>query len=170
MRLRVRSAENNIDVVARLEQEFLKRRYLKDKIGDAVAAFAGSMTFVLMHLFGFAAWVVINAGWIPGITPFDPYPYVLLTMCVSMEGVLIATFVLMKQNRMSLRSDQRDHLNLQVDLLAEKEITKILQLSQLLCEHFQIPEARRDREVQELSQDTAVERLARELQARIPNE
>jgi uncharacterized membrane protein len=76
----------------------------------------------------------------------------------------------MKQNRMSLRSDQRDHLNLQVDLLAEKEITKILQLSQLLCEHFQITEARRDREVQELSQDTAVERLARELQARIPNE
>jgi uncharacterized membrane protein len=87
-----------------------------------------------------------------------------------MEGVLIATFVLMKQNRMSRRADQRDHLNLQVDLLAEKEITKILQLNRLLCEHFGIREAERDREVRELSRDTAVERLARELKKKIPGE
>jgi uncharacterized membrane protein len=166
----VRSAQDNIDVVARLEQEFLDRRSLRDRIGDVIAAFAGSMTFVLMHVAGFAAWVVINAGWIPQVKPFDPYPYILLTMFVSMEGVLIATFVLMKQNRMSQRTDQRHHLNLQIDLLAEKEITKILQLNRLLCEHFGIREADRDQEVREMSQDTAVERLARDLQAKIPND
>lgn len=166
----VRSAQENIDSVARLEQEFLASRSWKDRIGDAVAAFAGSMTFVLFHLFGFAAWVLVNAGWLPGVKPFDPYPYILLTMFVSMEGVLIATFVLMKQNRMSRRGDQRDHLNLQVDLLAEKEITKILQLNRLLCEHFGIREAERDREIRELSRDTAVERLARELKKKIPDE
>jgi uncharacterized membrane protein len=166
----VRSAQENIDTVARLEQEFLAGRSWKDRLGDTIAAFAGSMTFVLFHVFGFAAWVLINAGWAPGIPPFDPYPYILLTMFVSMEGVLIATFVLMKQNRMSRRADQRDHLNLQIDLLAEKEITKILQLNRLLCEHFGIREAGRDAEVRELSRDTAVERLARELQKKIPNE
>jgi uncharacterized membrane protein len=166
----VRSAQENIDSVARLEQEFLASRSWKDRIGDAVAAFAGSMTFVLFHLFGFVGWVLVNAGWLPGVKPFDPYPYILLTMFVSMEGVLIATFVLMKQNRMSRRADQRDHLNLQVDLLAEKEITKILQLNRLLCEHFGIREAERDREVRELSRDTAVERLARELKKKIPGE
>jgi len=123
-----------------------------------------------MHVLGFTAWVLVNAGWLPGIKPFDPYPYILLTMFVSMEGVLIATFVLMKQNRMSRRADQRDHLNLQIDLLAEKEITKILQLNRLLCDHFGIREAERDHEVKELSRDTAVERLARELKKKIPDE
>jgi hypothetical protein len=57
---------------------------------------------------------------------FDPYPYGLLTFIVSLEGVLIATFVVIKQNRMAVQSDQRDHLNLQVDLLAEQEMTAVL--------------------------------------------
>jgi uncharacterized membrane protein len=111
---------------------------------------------------------VVNSGRVPGIEPFDPYPYVLLTMVVSMEGVIVATFVLMKQNRMSRRGDQRDHLNLQIDLLAEKEITKILQLQRLMCEKLGIKEALTDGEVSELSQHTAVEDLARELEQRIP--
>jgi Protein of unknown function (DUF1003) len=69
-----------------------------------------------------AAW---NALASPALR-FDPYPYGLLTFIVSLEGVLIATFVLTKQNRMAAQSDQRDHLNLQVDLLAEQELTVIL--------------------------------------------
>ena len=91
-------------------------------------------------------------------------------MIVSLEGVIIATFVLMKQNRMSRRSDQRDHLNLQIDLLAEKEITKMLQLQRLICERLGIEEACRDEEVREFSQHTAVEAIARDLEAKIPEE
>jgi uncharacterized membrane protein len=164
------SAHQNIEAVARLEREFLEKRTGADRLGDWVANFAGSMKFVLVHVLGFIAWVLVNAGWVRAIPPFDPFPYVLLTMTVSMEAVLIATFVLMKQNRMSRRADQRDHLNLQIDLLAEKEITKILQLTQLLCDHFSIQKARQDSEVEELSQNTAVERLAKDLRDRIPAE
>jgi uncharacterized membrane protein len=74
----------------------------------------------------------------------------------------------MKQNRMSRRADQRNHLNLQIDLLAEKEITKILQLQQAMCRRLGMPEALDDDEVSEFSEHTAVESLARELEQKIP--
>jgi uncharacterized membrane protein len=165
-----KTAHENIETVARMEQQFLEGRNFTDRLGDSIAAFVGTMKFVLCHIVGFIAWAVVNSGAVPGIKPFDPYPYILLTMLVSMEGVLIATFVLMKQNRMSKRADQRDHLNLQIDLLAEKEITKMLQMQRRMCEHLGIADAVKDREAQEYSRHTAVETLARELEKKLPTE
>jgi uncharacterized membrane protein len=86
---------------------------------------------------------------------------------VSCEGVLLSTFVLMKQNRMSRAADARAHLNLQIDMLAEKEITKILQLQQMMCERMEI---RADDEAKELSRETAVDRLAEHLSRQLPAE
>ena len=101
---------------------------------------------------------------------FDPYPFIFLSMIVSVEAVLLSTFVLMKQNRMAERVDQRDHLNLQIDLLAEEEITKILQLQRLICERLQIPTATEDPIVSELAETTPVEMLADELRRKLPKE
>ena len=165
-----RSVQDNLETVARLEEEFLKQRTLSDRIADAIAGFGGSIIFVLWHAFWFVGWVLINLGYVPGIPPFDPYPFVFLNMIVSIEAVLLSTFVLMKQNRMSWRADQRAHLNLQIDLLAEKENTKVLQLLQQVCHHLGLKEPATDREVEELSQHTAVEKLARELKERLPGE
>ena len=91
-------------------------------------------------------------------------------MLVSLEGVLLSTFVLIKQNRMSQRADQRAHLDLQVNLLAEKEITKVLQMQRLLCRQLGIEEADSDPETVELSQITAIDNLAHELEHRLPSE
>lgn len=91
-------------------------------------------------------------------------------MLVSLEGVLLSTFVLIKQNRMSQRADQRSHLDLQVNLLSEKEITKILQLQRLICTRLEIQEANEDSEVTELSSVTAVGNIARELDAKLPKD
>lgn|SRR5690349_21420686 len=162
-------AEANIRTVARLEQEFLERRTLSERAGDAIAGFAGSMYFVILHITWFASWIVINSGKI-GIVPFDRFPYIFLSMLVSLEAVLLSTFVLMKQNRMSRRAEQRDHLTLQVDLLAEKEITKMLQMQRLLCDHFGLKQAVQDKEAEQLSQDTAVESLARDLKEKLPEQ
>jgi uncharacterized membrane protein len=164
----LRQAKANIDSVARMEQQFLEQRSATDRLGDAIAAFVGSMTFILFHAVWMVVWVCVNTGTIPAIRPFDPYPFVLLTMIVSLEGVLISTFVLMKQNRMSRRADHRDHLNLQIDLLAETEITKMLQLQRQLCQHFGLSMAH-DAEAVELSRHTAVEDLARELEEKLPD-
>jgi uncharacterized membrane protein len=151
-----------------MEQEFLAQRTWADRLGDSIAGFVGTMNFVLCHVVGFVLWAVVNAGIVPGIKPFDPYPYILLTMLVSMEGVLVAVFVLMKQNRMSRRADQRDHLNLQIDLLSEKEITKMLELQRLICRRLGI-DVDRDAEVEEFSKSTAVEDLAQELVQKLPD-
>jgi uncharacterized membrane protein len=159
----------NIETVARLEQDFLEHRTATDRVGDAITGFAGTMKFVILHLVVLTGWFVVNSGAVPFIRPFDPYPYILMTMMVSLEGVLLATFILIKQNRMSRRADQRDHLNLQIDLLAEKEITKILQLQRQLCQHFGLPDAN-DPESAAMSQHTVVEDLARELEKKLPSE
>jgi uncharacterized membrane protein len=158
------SAEANINTVVRLEEEALKERTVADRISDAIASFVGSIPFVAMHVAWFGIWVGLNGG----LWKFDPYPFQLLCMLVSLEGVLLSTFVLIKQNRMSQRADHRSHLDLQINLLAEKEVTKILQLQRLICKRLGIDEADTDRDVVELSNLTAVDNLAHELQEKIP--
>jgi len=159
-------AQDNINAIVRLEQDALRERTLSDKISDAIANFVGSMSFVVIHVVWFGFWVGVNAGpW-----RFDPYPFALLCMLVSLEGVLLSTFVLIKQNRMSQRADQRNHLDLQVNMLAEKEITKLLQLQRLICRRLGVSEADSDAEVVELSHATAIDNLARELESKIPND
>jgi uncharacterized membrane protein len=162
--------QRNIDAIVRLEQEFLAGRTLANRVVDRVVDAAGTMTSFIVHLALFSAWIAANIGAIPGMAPFDPFPFILLTMTVSMEGVMLALFVLMKQNRMSRRADERDHLHLQVNLLAEKEITKMLQMQTRICEHLGVRQPLADPEVRELAQDTAVDRLARELKEKLPEE
>ena len=91
----------SIDSVANLEKEFLDRRSAIDRVADAVGDFTGSLSFVIIHLAIFAAWFLINTGHFFRLPKFDPFPFVLLAMVVSVEAVLLSTFVLMKQNRMA---------------------------------------------------------------------
>jgi uncharacterized membrane protein len=161
------SAENNINTVIRLEEESQKDRTMADRISDVIAGFVGSIPFVVLHLIWFGVWVTINVGGFASHWRFDPYPFALLCMLVSLEGVLLSTFVLIKQNRMGKRADQRNHLDLQVNLLAEKEVTKILQMQRLICRRLGIEEADADAEVAELSHVTAVENLAHEVEKKL---
>ena len=164
------SAQANINTVVEIEEEAQLQRTMAERISDLIANFVGSMPFVVLHLVWFGFWVTINIGLISGKWKFDPYPFALLCMLVSLEGVLLSTFVLIKQNRMSQRADQRAHLDLQVNLLSEKELTKILQLQQLICAHLGIVEASQDEEVAELSSVTAVGNIAREINQRMPKD
>lgn len=165
-----RSAQDNISTVIALEEEARQKRTTADRASDLIASFVGSVPFVLLHLFWFGIWVAINTGLLWGKWKFDPYPFALLCMLVSLEGVLLSTFVLIKQNRMSQRADYRAHLDLQVNLLSEKEITKVLQLQRLICARLSITEATEDEEVAELSSVTAVGNIARDLDQKMPKE
>src|SRR4051794_24333562 len=150
------SAQANINTIVRLEEQALAGRSIADRIADIIANFVGSIPFVAIHVAWFGLWVGLNAG----MWRFDPYPFALLCMLVSLEGVLLSTFVLIKQNRMSERADHRSHLDLQINLLAEKEVTKVLQLQRLICRRLGIEEAEADNEIGELCDVTAVENLA----------
>jgi uncharacterized membrane protein len=160
------SAQANINTIVRLEERALEERSVADHVSDVIANFVGSIRFVAIHVAWFGVWVSLNAG----IWKFDPYPFALLCMLVSLEGVLLSTFVLIKQNRMGERADHRSHLDLQINLLAEKEVTKVLQLQRLICRRLGIEEAEADREIAELSDVTAVENLAHELHEKIPTD
>ena len=163
-----RMAVHNIGEIIRLEQEASRQRTLADRVSDLIAGFAGTVIFVLLHLIWFAVWAGINAGLIPFIPPFDPYPFQLLCMIVSMEGVLLSTFVLIKQNRMGARADERSHLSLQVSLLSEQEVTKVIQVLSRISEQLGIRQAVIDAEAEELGRNTAVGDLAHELRDRLP--
>lgn len=158
----------NIERIAEMEKEFLERRSVVERLGDAIADFVGSTTFVIIHVIWFTAWIAVNRNLIPQVRPFDPYPFLLLGLAVSLEAVLLSTFVLMKQNRMSKRSDRMNDLNLQIDLLAEREATMTLQMLQRICAHLGVQEVSDD-EVRELVRDTKVESIARELEEKLPD-
>jgi uncharacterized membrane protein len=164
------ATERNIESVASLERRFLDERTWLDKLADAIGGFSGSIYFVLLHIVGLAAWFLINTGHFFGVREFDPFPFILLAMVVSVEAVLLSTFVLMKQNRMAQRADERDHLNLQIDLLAEEEITKMLQMQRLICRQLGINEVLEDPVAEEMSQSTSVNRLAEQLREKLPKE
>ena len=161
----------NIQAIIRMEEQSARQRSPTDRAADAIASFAGTVTFVVLHLVWFAAWTAFNVGWIPlGAKPFDPYPFQLLSLIVSLEAVLLSTFVLIKQNRMGLRSDRRNHLDLQINLLTEKEVTKVIQMLEGISAHLGIEHGVVDRETQELGEVTAVGDLAQELQRSLPEE
>jgi len=155
------SVAENVAAVAGLEADALRRRTAADRASDTIAAFVGTMGFVALHLIWFALWASMNTGLIPFVPPFDPYPFQLLCMIVSLEGVLLATFVLIKQNRMSYIADRRAHLDLQVNLLAEREITRLLQVTEEIARRVGVPD--RLAGTGEMVTETKVEKLATEL-------
>jgi uncharacterized membrane protein len=158
----------NIEVVSKLEESFIRNRTLADRIVDGVAAFAGSLKFVFINLVVYGAWIAINLGMVAGIRPFDRYPFLLLGMAISIEAIFLSTFVLIKQNRMSKRADQRAHLDLQVNLLAEREMTLVLQMLQDISARLGVRLT--GEEIGELAEETSVEALATELKERLPEE
>jgi uncharacterized membrane protein len=120
------------------------------------------------HVFLFAGWASWNALADPALR-FDPYPYGLLTFIVSMEGVLIATFVLIAQNRMSAQSDRRDHLNLQIDLLSEQEMTLVLRILRRISRRLNVEVERADDErAATLAEETNVYELMQTLEEELP--
>lgn len=163
-------AQRNIETIVKMEEEFLRQRSTAARIVDSSVDAVGTMPAFLIHMGVFIGWILFNSGVIPVVRPWDPFPFILLTMFVSMEGVILALFVLMKQNRMSRRADERDHLHLQINLLAEKEVTKMLQLQQGLMLHLGMAEPAQDSEVQQLATETALENLASELKQKLPED
>jgi uncharacterized membrane protein len=142
--------ERNIKALAaRREAESAKRTWT-DKGADLVTGFAGSLLFVFIHLILFGGWIVWNQGWL-GFKPFDP-SLVILAMVASVEAIFLSTFVLISQNRMAKLADKRADLDLQVSLLAEHEITRLITLVTAIAKKQDIPIAY-DPELTELGTD-----------------
>ena len=159
----------NIRAVCDLEQSALDRRSRGERIGDAVSNHAGRVWFIAFHFAWFVVWMLLNSHSVPGAPLFDPYPYPFLTFTVSLEAIFLSLFILMSQNRASRQADQRAHLDLQINLLAESESTRTLQMLQALCQYHGLAVGH-DAEIEQLSQPTEPKALVKELQDQLPDQ
>src|SRR3972149_158034 len=100
----------------------------KSNDADDLTSLFGSIPFLILNGVIFFIWILINIGKIPGVPAFDPFPFSMLTTLVSLEAIILTLIVLMSQNRSSLISSLREEMGVQVDLIAEREITKVLKL------------------------------------------
>jgi uncharacterized membrane protein len=150
----------NIQAIIDLERKTRRERSLLERITDRVTGLASSPTFIFVHLVWFTLWLGFNTA---GRAAFDRYPFSLLTLVVSLEAIVLTGFVLMTQNRMTQQADKRAHLDLQINLLAEQELTAILRLQSVMAERAGIDLASIDPRLDQLRHRTDVQRLAAEL-------
>jgi uncharacterized membrane protein len=155
--------ERNIQALLQRKQKQDRAKRLPERIADAVTKFAGSMTFVFIHLVAYGLWIVVNLGLVPGIEPFDP-TFVVLAMEASVEAIFLSTFVLISQNRMAAAADERADLDLQVSLLSEHEVTRLVSLVAQIAQKMGIEDAH-DPELHELARDVAPEKVMDRMEA-----
>ena len=142
------------------------KRTFAERVADKLTAAFGSMAFLVLNVVWFIVWITINLGLIPGIEPFDPFPFGFLTMVVSLEAIALAIIVLMSQNRASKIADLREEVDLQVNILTEKEITKLLQVVAQLAENQGL-DLSRDRELQAMLRPSDTEKLEKDIEQEV---
>lgn len=157
-----RVIDRNIQTIIALRQKASDDRGLHDRIADAITAFSGRMLFIYVHVVWFGAWILLNTGR-AGIKPFDPFPYGLLTMIVSLEAIFLATFVLISQNRLAAESERRADLDLHIGLLTEHELTRALTMLDAIHQKLGI-DADQDHELAELERETRPEDVLAEIE------
>jgi uncharacterized membrane protein len=145
--------ERNIESLHARRRRDAEAASWPERAANAITRFAGSMTFVFLHLAIFATWIVVNLGWVPGIPAWDK-SFGILAMLASVEAIFLSTFVLIAQNRMAAVADQRADLDLQITLLTEHEITQLVKLVSEMAHHAGLKTGAQ-RELEDVKQDVA---------------
>jgi uncharacterized membrane protein len=157
------SVARNVQTIAELEAHSSAARSSLDRLSDRVSDFASSPSFLVIHIVWFAGWVVINAF---ARRPLDPYPYTFLTFLVSLEAIFLTSFVLISQKHLEGQAHRRAALDLQINLLAEQEMTTVLRTVSAIARHLKVadpPDS--DQEIKELAERTDVVAIARSVEA-----
>jgi uncharacterized membrane protein len=153
----------NVAVVAQMERASQGVRTRGERLADAIATAVGSWTFILVQTALLGLWVGLNLlAW---AKHWDPYPFILLNLALSFQSAYAAPILMISQNRQAKLSERRNHLDLQINMLAEQETTEILRLLRLLCERSGVT----TREASEacLIEETPHDRIVEQIQADI---
>ncbi len=162
-----RALERNIEALAERRRREAAGAGQQERIAEAITRFTGSMRFVYLHLALFGAWVAVNLGAVPGVPRFDP-TFVILATWASVEAIFLSTFVLISQNRAAQAADRRADLDLQISLLAEHEVTRLVELTAAIADKLGITAAR-DPELEELKRNVAPEAVLDKLEDAKPD-
>ena len=160
--------ERNLAHFGYREESKRAERTVSERVCDSVTGAAGEPWFAYLHAAWFTGWLIVNSGWIPGVKAFDPFPFSFLTFVVSLEAIFLSLAILMTQSRENRESDDRAKLDLQINLLAEREATKTLELLRAICKKYGMPEAD-DTELRDLLTPTDADRVLDELEKQRPD-
>jgi uncharacterized membrane protein len=151
------SLKRNIEALRRRRSDEEAKAGAEQRLAQAITRFSGSMRFVYFHFLVYGAWILANLGWLPGVRPWDP-TFVVLAMVASVEAIFLSTFILITQNRMAAAADRRAELDVQISLLAEAEITKLVELVSEIAAQMEVPFAEQQdiEEMKQLVQPEAV--------------
>jgi uncharacterized membrane protein len=155
--------EENVEAIKSWDRALLLKRSTAERFSDWITLQASGGWSMLAHALWFGAWIGINTNSVPAIAPFDPFPFQLLTMIVSLEAIFLALFVLASQNRLAKQSDLRANLDLQIDLLSEREMTAVLQLLKDIAAHLHCETSVTSDQLADLIKKTDVGRLTEEV-------
>jgi uncharacterized membrane protein len=157
-----KAIERYIRTIVHMRLKAASQRTPEQRLADAITSFSGRMVFVYVHIVWFSIWILLNSG-LFNMQPFDPFPYGLLTMVVSLEAIFLATFVLISQNRLGEQSEERADLDLHIDLLTEYELTRVLQMLDAIQDKLGIPN-QEDSELADLEMETKPEEVLAEIE------
>jgi uncharacterized membrane protein len=149
------SLRRNIDTLRRRREQEQASAGFEERLAGAISRFAGHLRFVYFHVAVYGFWIVANLGWVAWVRPWDP-TFVILAMVASVEAIFLSTFILITQNRMAAGADRRAELDVQISLLAEAEITKLVELVSEIAEKMNVPGAE-EAEVEEMKRRVAPE-------------
>ncbi|MEP6673783.1 MAG: DUF1003 domain-containing protein [Ferruginibacter sp.] len=142
--------ERNVNALLDRKKEEIRKRNFQEKLVDSVTLFASSMASVYIHFLFFGIWIISNLGWLY-LKPFDPN-FIILATFAAVEAIFLTSFVLIGQRRMNTQADKWAELDLQISLLTEHEVTRIMNLVTAIAKKMDIKEAH-DKEIEELSKD-----------------
>lgn len=134
-----------------------------ERLADRITRFTGSLPFVWLHVGLIVGWVAINLGWVPGTAAFDP-TFVILATVASVEAIFLTTFVLISQNRTAAIADKRAALDLQINLLAEHEVTQLVRLVRAIAEKVGVEDLSVP-ELEEITREVEPEAVLEEIEA-----
>jgi uncharacterized membrane protein len=158
--------ERNIRALQLRREREERKATLEERLAEAITRFTGSMRFVYLHLAIVGFWVVANLGWVPGVPAWDP-SFVILAMVASVEAIFLSTFVLISQNRMAAAADRRADLDLQISLLAEHEVTRLITLVAGIADRMGVKTAA-DADLEEVTLDVSPDAVLDEIEATEP--
>ena len=162
--------QNNVDerrlMVGRLRSKAISNRSYTEKVADWITRSFGSLTFLLLNTTLFVLWIIVNLGLVPYIVPFDPFPFGLLTMIVSLEAILLTIFVLISQTRIERIENLREEVDLHFEIITEEEITKLMQMTKLIAEKNNI-NLDNDTELKEMLKPIDLEKIEKALEKNI---
>jgi len=152
--------DENIEAIKAWQQASVHHRSHVEHLSDEITRIIAGGPALLCHVVWFGFWILANLELIPGIPAFDPFPFQLLTMTVSLEAIFLSLFVLASQNRMTHEADKRANLDLQINLLAEREMTAMLRLLQDIARHLDVKVSLTGEQINDLIKKTDIQSLA----------